>query len=98
MARLLQTLDRIQTVRQVNHLNIKTPEEVRAHQEDTETDEYCHGVNEWLTHEPAFSGRIVPRRHVAASDTKGSGSETKETVVCPLLAISGSFVWVPRGG
>ena len=83
---------------QVSHLNAKIPNKVCAHQEDTKTDKYCHGVNEWLAHEPAFSIRIVSGLHVAASDMKVTASKTVKTAAYPLLVISRSHVWILRGG
>ena len=82
MAGLLRTPDHNQTVRQVSPLNVENPERAGAHQEDTETDENGHGVNEWLAHEPAFSGRIVSGRHVAASGVGATGSKTIENTIC----------------
>ena len=61
-----------------------------AHQEDAETDENRHDVNEWLAHEPAFRGNVISRRHAAASgsNTTGSGMIKRLCVLFWILSLA----------
>ena len=87
MARRSRTPDHSQTLWKVSRLSTTNLQKSCAHQEDTETDEYRHGINEWLAHKPAFSRGVVSGWHFVASDSNDSKDRVSSADVFQILCL-----------